>query len=120
MAENEVDAWFAANDPPNSGLMRQVRKVMLNADRRLTETIKWSAPTFTYKGNLASFNPRAKKHVSLMFHSGATITGDFPSLQGEGPQARSLAIVDADDLAAKTAELKRIVAAWCDQRDGET
>jgi uncharacterized protein YdhG (YjbR/CyaY superfamily) len=49
--------------------MLRVRDVVLAADPRIDECIKWQTPTFTFGGNLASFNPRAKKHVSLLFHT---------------------------------------------------
>ena len=55
-----------------------VRKVILAADERVDECIKWKSPTFTFNGNIASINPRAKKHISLMFHQGAKIPGTYP------------------------------------------
>ena len=36
----------------------RMRDIVLDADPRLDECIKWQAPTFTYKGNLASFYPK--------------------------------------------------------------
>jgi hypothetical protein len=110
----EVDAWMARYDNPQKALVQAVREVILAADPRIGECIKWQAPTFTYKGNMASFFPRAKAHVSLMFHSGATIAGDYPSLEGEGAAARTFKIASLEDLAAKTAELQAITRAWCD------
>ncbi len=114
MSKQEVDAWFDDYDLPQKALMQAVRRVMLAADQRLGETIKWKTPTFTCNGNLASFNPRSKKHVSLLFHNGARIPGDFPSLEGTGDEARTMKVVDEADLAAKTPELERLVVSWCD------
>ena len=67
----EVDAWFARYDNPMKEVVERIRMIVLGADRRIDECIKWQAPTFTYRGNLASFFPKSKKHASLMFHSGA-------------------------------------------------
>ena len=53
-----------------------------------------------------------------MFHKGAFINGDFPSLEGDGAEARTMKFKDLADLEAKTAELRRLVKAWCDQREG--
>src|SRR6187200_2188874 len=92
----------------------RMRDIVLGADPRMHECIKWQAPTFTYKGNLASFYPKSKVHVSLMFHVGAQIPGDFPSLEGTGDVSRVMKFADAVDLKAKTPELKRLVKAWCD------
>ena len=114
---NDVDAWMARYDNPQKALVQKVRETILAADPRIGETIKWQAPTFVYKGNLASFFPKAKAHVSLMFHQGARIAGDFPSLEGEAEQGRTMKVHSAEDLAAKSAELQRLVRAWCDQRD---
>lgn len=114
----EVDAWFLGYDNPQKDLVQAVRETILTADRRITETIKWQAPTFVYKGTLASFFPKTKTHASLMFHKGATIKGKFMHLEGEGKEARTMKFADARDLKAKSAELKAVVKAWCDQMDG--
>ncbi len=112
-----VDAWVADYDNPQKPLVEAVRRVMLTADPRIGEAIKWQAPTFTYKGNLASFFPKAKTHVSLMFHTGASIPGNYPSLEGTGETSRVMKIVSLADLETKAAELTRLARAWCDYRD---
>lgn len=111
----DVDAWFAAYDGPLKADMQAVRAILLEADSRLTECIKWQAPTFVFQGNMASFNPRAKKAVSLMFHHGATIPGHHPLLQGDGAQARSVSMTPGVAEAHRDA-LTAIVRAWCDSR----
>lgn len=58
--------------------MRRAREIILAADDRVTESIKWKTPTFAYEGNIASFNP-AKNVVSLLFHRGAEIPGEPPA-----------------------------------------
>lgn len=114
---DEVDAWMAAYDNPQKAVVQAVREIILAADPRISETIKWQAPTFVYRGNLASFFPKAKQHASLMFHQGATIKGDFPSLEGGKDTGRMMKFADLADVKEKAAELKRLVKAWCDQRD---
>src|SRR4029450_355450 len=85
----EVDAWLERYDNPMKPAVQRTREILLDADPRLDETIKWSTPTFTYKGNLISFQPRAKQFVSLLFHTGASIPGDHPLLPGRGRPPRS-------------------------------
>ena len=114
---DDVDAWMATYSNPQKPLVEAVRQTILRADKRMGETIKWQAPTFAYKGNLASFYPKAKAHVSLMFQTGAKIDGNFPSLEGAGDASRVMKFANAADLKAKTPELRRLVKAWCDQRD---
>lgn len=114
----EVDAWFEDYDNPMKAVVQAVRSVLLE-DERLTETIKWKSPTFVYKGNLASFNPRSKQHASLMFHTGAAIPGDHPRLEGGGETARYMKFTNLDDVAEATADLEAVVAAWCESRDSQ-
>ena len=58
----------------------------------MEEDIKWGAPTFMYKGNLATFNPRAKKFVNLTFHTGAEIEDPEGVLEGDAKEARVLRV----------------------------
>ena len=108
----EVDAWFASYENPMKDLVQSVREAVLAADERVGEVIKWQAPTFVYRGNIASFFPKAKKHVTLMFHQGASIEDPHGLLEGDGATARSATFRDEDDLAAKRPALAAVIAAW--------
>ena len=115
-ADATVDSWFDEFEHPLRDAMLAVRRVILE-DERMSETIKWKSPTFMYKGNMASFNPRTKAHVSLMFHTGASIPGSFRRLEGGGDTARYMKFADLDDVVAASGELREVVAAWCESRD---
>ena len=119
MARNpKVDDWMAAYDNPMKEVVEAVRTTALAADDRVTEDIKWQAPTFIHKGNIASFFPKAKKHATLMFHKGAEIPGDFPNLEGDGKEARTMKFADLDEVAAKTDELQAVIRAWIAMKSG--
>ena len=111
----EVDAWFDNYEHPAKDAMLLVRDIILSDDR-MAEMIKWKSPTFVYEGNMASFNPRTKAHVSLMFHTGASIPGSHPRLEGGGDTARYMKFVDRKDVESAREDLRSIVAAWCDSR----
>jgi hypothetical protein len=113
----DVDAWFATYDNPRKDLVQAVREVVLDADDRVSEAIKWKAPTFVYKGNIASFYPKATQHVSLMFHAGASLPDPTGLLEGEGDVSRVAKFHDHDDLAAKADAVRGLVAAWIARRD---
>ncbi len=114
--DNAVDDWFDDYDNPMKEAVQRVRDIIMS-DERMSETIKWKSPTFMYKGNMASFNPRSKSHVSLMFHTGASIPGDHPRLEGGGDTARYMKFADVADVEAGAKELLSIVDAWCESRD---
>ena len=114
----QVDQWFERYDNPMKPVVAAIRELVLAHDARIEETIKWQAPTFMYKGNIASFFPKSRKHASLMFHKGAEIPGSFPNLVGDGKETRSFKVQDLDDLHKKADELTSIFTAWCEMRDG--
>ncbi|MGE0326005.1 MAG: DUF1801 domain-containing protein [Polyangiaceae bacterium] len=116
----EVETWFASYENPMKPVVLALRELILAADPRIGECIKWKSPTFEYRGNLASFNPRSKAHASLMFHTGAQIPGTFPSLEGTGEMARFLKVDSLEAIDGIRAELEAIVRAWCNSRDGAT
>jgi uncharacterized protein YdhG (YjbR/CyaY superfamily) len=115
--ESVVVAWFADYVNPHRELMLTIRSFILDLDPRIEECIKWKTPTFTYRGNIASFNPRAKRHVSLMFHAGATIPGEHPHLTHSGPVAAYITFTDAADFTAKKADLAEVLRAWIRMKD---
>lgn len=117
MRSPEVDAWFASYENPQKDVLLYMRQVILDSDARTEESIKWKSPTFSYKGNIASFNPRSKQHTSLMFHTGAAIPGEFPHLEGSGAVARYLKVVDLAEAKQLERELVAIFKAWCDLKD---
>ena len=107
-----VEAWFESCQNPQKDLVQAVRRLVLDADPRMSETIKWQGPTFMYRGNLASFYPKSTKHVSLMFHTGASLPDPTGLLEGEGATSRVATFHSADDLAAKADALRGLVVAW--------
>lgn len=112
----EVDNWFEGRDDPLDSAKQQVRDIILAADARVSESIKWKTPTFAYKGNIVSFNP-SKNLVSLLFHRGAEIPGDHPRLEGDGKLARTMRFAGAGEVEAGRKDLEAVIRAWCDSRD---
>jgi hypothetical protein len=116
----EVEAWLERYDNPLKPLVMRVREILLDADPRLGEVIKWSTPTFVYKGNLVSFQPRAKQFVSLLWHQGASIPGTHAILEGGGDTARYSRLPDAGAIEVARGDLETVVRSWCDARDAAT
>jgi uncharacterized protein YdhG (YjbR/CyaY superfamily) len=110
----DVEKWLKAYDNPMKPVVLKIREIILAADPRIGECIKWQAPTFTYEGNLASFFPRAKQHASLMFHQGAKIPGKHARLEGGGDTGRFLKIASVEEAEAARADIAAIVRAWCE------
>lgn len=97
-------------------VVQRMREIILGADSRVEECIKWQAPTFVFEGNLASLFPNSKQHASLMFHTGAKIPGKHPRLEGTGDTGRVMKIDSLDEVNKAKGDLERIVKAWCEWR----
>jgi hypothetical protein len=117
MNENPaVVAYLDGLEHPLKDAILAVRSVILEADERMTESIKWKSPTFEYMGNLASIDPKARKHVTVLFHTGATIPGEHPILEGGGNVARYIRFADRSAVDDARPALTAVVRAWCDSR----
>ncbi|BCW66890.1 hypothetical protein NicSoilB4_16530 [Arthrobacter sp. NicSoilB4] len=108
----DVDAWLEGYENPQRELVGRIREFILAVDPAVTEAIKWQAPTFMYLGNIASFFPKAKKNVTLMFHQGASLADRGGLLEGEGGVSRVARFSDAADFEAKKPALQAVIEDW--------
>jgi hypothetical protein len=110
--DSGVDTWFVGK--PAEPILRRVREVIMRADPRMTEYLKYGTVVFASGGDFASFVQHGEKKVRLMFNRGARIKGKFPHLEGSGPTARFMHFADVSEVNARAAELGKITVAWCD------
>src|SRR2546430_1035746 len=110
----EVERWFADTKPPAEKAMRHVREIILRADRRLTEYVKYRTVQFAYEGDFANFVQYNKPQVTLMLNRGAKIPGKVPHLEGSGPSARFMRLQNLAEVEARADELGRLARAWCE------
>lgn len=97
--------------------MRRVREIILRADPRVSEYVKYGTLTFGHEGDLAGFVQVQARSATLMFGRGARIKGRFPHLEGSGPSARFMRFADLAEANARAAELTHVVKAWCELVD---
>jgi hypothetical protein len=107
----EVESWFKGKAAELA--LRRVRSIILEADPRMTEYLKYGTVQFGYEGDFANFVQHDKKTVSLMFNRGARIPGKFPHFEGSGPSARFMRFADTAEADVRAAELGQIARAWC-------
>jgi uncharacterized protein YdeI (YjbR/CyaY-like superfamily) len=115
----EVDAFIDALDNPLKEEIEAIRKIILNASNKIEESIKWKAPSFFYKDNMATFNPRAKKYVTLIFHKGALIKDKTGLLEGDTEFARTARFYDMNDVKSKRKQLENVVKQWINVMDSK-
>ena len=122
---DKVDAYMKNVKHPLAGVAKALREIILKADPKIGEEIKWNAPAFFYTGELPQFNPQEhKRHIivfnfykqdciRLVFPSGARVKDMSGLLQGDYPDGRRLALFrDMREVESRKATLQRVIKEW--------
>ena len=114
-----VDAYMAALQHPFKAEIQALRELILAADPKVQERVKWNAPSFFYRDDIAAFNPRAKGFVQIVFvfHHGRMIERDYGLLTGDYKDRRLARFDDMADIQAKRESLQRVVCRWMELTD---
>jgi hypothetical protein len=86
-----------------------VRTIIKNADDKINERIKWNAPSYYYKADFVTFNPRNTKQVHLVFHHPSIVNIRSVLLEGDYKDRRMAYFNDMNDIISKKKELERII-----------
>jgi hypothetical protein len=115
-----VEAYFREIDHPFKAEMEAVRAIILGVSDKISERIKWNAPSFFYKEDLGAFNPRATEyaHLILLFPGGAGMDDKSGLLEGNHKDRREAKFHSLDDVKAKKRALEKLVKNWILLRDG--
>jgi hypothetical protein len=112
-AKVTVDEFMQHLEHPFKAEVQAVRSVILKADRRIQERIKWNAPSFYYLKDLAAFNLRAKGFVQLVLLFPYGVPEDPDGLlEGEFKDRRWIKFYSVADVKKKSTALKNIVRQW--------
>jgi hypothetical protein len=71
-----VDALVEAMPDPVRAITVEIRKLVMQADRRITEGLKWNSPSFYWNGWFATVNSRKGTEVTLVLHHGPAVRND--------------------------------------------
>lgn len=120
--DTDVDAFLATLDHPAKALVVELRRVVLGADVRILEGIKWNAPSFRTTEYFATTNLRAKQGTGLILHFGAKKNAisesgvDIPDpaglLRWLGKDRATVEFRDIAELAAKAPALQALLREW--------
>ncbi|WP_309671518.1 DUF1801 domain-containing protein [Gemmatimonas sp.] len=122
---NEVDVLLATLDHPQHDAMHALRRIILQADPRIGESVKWNAPSFHTAEHFATFHLRAKTGFQLVLHLGAkgrpdaTVRATVPDphrlLQWKSADRATIALRDLADVDAKRDALTQILRHWIEE-----
>lgn len=89
-AGDAVVIFMARLEHPRKAEIEAVRNLILSADPRIRESIKWNAPSFALAEHFATFKLRPETTVQVVFHTGAKVKANPSAMRIDDP-ARLLA-----------------------------
>lgn len=117
----QVREFLDKLEHPLKAEIEAVRAIIVGVDERITEGIKWNAPSFYYKGDMVVIHVRAQQQVHLVWPSGAEMGGDFEVLEGVYPDGRKMSYFrNMAEVKAKQSQLKQAVRAWIRIQDAKS
>ncbi len=118
----EVDRFMEGLDHPLKDGIERLRVAILDSNDRITEHIKWKAPSFCYAGeDRVTFRLYPEDRVQLIFHRGAKVKSDAVDfafddhtglLSWVANDRAVVALQNAEDAEAKRAALVEVVNRW--------
>lgn len=109
-----VDAYMEALEHPFKAEIEAVRQIILAANPKMEERIKWNAPSFYFDKDFAAFNPRTRDFAQLVmvFHDGAMVQDRMGLLEGDYKDRRLASFHSMEDVLAKKEALEKVVNLW--------
>ena len=123
LADSHAVAALLRNlEHPLKPVIESVRVTILKSNKRITEGIKWNAPSFYHHGWFATLYLRAKSGVVLVLHRGAkarsktglrsAISDPSKLLTWASADRATITFGSATDFKRKQAALKSIIKQW--------
>lgn len=110
--KKETDAvtlYMAKLKHPLKPEIETVRKIIKASSTKLSERIKWNAPSYYYIEDLVTFNLHNVKRVCLVFHHKSIVTITSDKLLGEYKDRRLMFFNTMNEVKTGRKELERIM-----------
>jgi hypothetical protein len=113
----KVNEFIAKLEHPLKAEMEAVRNIITKTNPEMEEDIKWGGPSFYYKEDMATFNPRIKNYVAVIFHKGSLIA-NRASFFEDAPKGKVYAkFYSMADVEANKTALEQLVKGWVTAMD---
>ena len=106
----QVNDWMDKLDASFKPSINAVRKIIKTAAEKLTERIKWNAPSYYYKEDIVTFGPtKVKDKIILVFHHPGIVKIRSELLQGTYKDRRLVYLNSIKEIKDAQKELERII-----------
>ena len=121
---SSVEQFLDALDHPQADGIALLRRLILGVDARISEDIKWNAPSFKVDDHFATFRLHPPKNIQLVLHTGAKVKADAKAfhvddpgglLKWPAPDRAVLTLASTADLERHQDAVVRIVSQWVAQ-----
>ena len=109
--EEQVKEWINKLDAAAKKEIEAVQKIIKSSSTKLSERIKWNAPSYYYKEDILTFGPYKTHKLLLIFHHPAVVKVKSNLLEGEYKDRRLVHFKDKADAEKNKTELLRIINA---------
>jgi hypothetical protein len=126
---SDVSAFMSTLNHPLKAGIESVRQLVLSADPRLREQIKWNAPSFALADDLITFSLRSQAALEIIMHTGAkkratpldiTVADPAGLLRRLAPDRGIITLSSLEDIESKSAALVDLVRQWIAQVEDAT
>ena len=106
----QVKEWMNKVDPEVSTAINVVRKIIKAAGPKLTERIKWNAPSYYYKEDIVTFgHSKTNDKIILVFHHSNIVKIKSDLLQGNFKDRRLVHLNSIKEIKESKPELEKII-----------
>jgi hypothetical protein len=123
MKTTDLHTWLEELEHPLKQEMLELREIILEANKQLTEHIKWNAPSYCInEEDRITFNLRAKDKIRLVLHCGVKIKarklkGKISSdtqqwLEWAADDRALLSFSDMIEIMQKKKTIQQIIKEW--------
>ncbi|MBA2920979.1 hypothetical protein GON01_03305 [Sphingomonas sp. MAH-20] len=105
-----VDAFIESKAVFAQLILRHIRAIVHRACPEVEETLKWSMPSFTYKGQILAGMAAFKEHATFGFWRSKEVTGTEQAESAMGQFGRLTSIADLPEDTALEAMVRKAAA----------
>jgi uncharacterized protein YdhG (YjbR/CyaY superfamily) len=107
--KDQVRDWINKLDAAAKKEIEVVQKIIKASSSKLSERIKWNAPSYYYKEDILTFGPYKTHKLLLVFHHPAVVKIKSNLLEGNYKDRRLVYFKDKAEAEKNKAELSRII-----------
>lgn len=115
-----MNAYLAHLKHPLKAEIAAVRTIIMQASDKISERVKWDAPSFYFKADLATFDLHSTKfvHLILLFPEEMTIPDPDGLVEVDPEGRREVTFRNLTEIAARKAVLARFVRDFVTAMEG--